>query len=125
MSANTSPSPAGGAVTVGTAVQAGVPPNGGRNALWLWNNSAAATISLCPATQWSIAQGAAPFPAFAATTPTGTVTGPVQGVPGTNAPGSITIAPGQSVLLDTINIAGAWNAIASANCAALTVLEGT
>lgn len=124
-SSNGSPSPVGGAVTVGTQVQLCVPPNPGRAGLWLWNNSAAGTISLCPSTQWSIAQGTAPAPAFANTLPAGAVTPITQGVPGTNAPGSVTLSPNQSVLIDTENMAGAWNGIASVNGAALTVLEFT
>lgn len=122
-SANTSWSPVGGAVTVGTVAQAAIPPNPGRNGLWLWNNSTSGTVTLCPATQWTIGQGAAPYTAFANTSPSGTVTGPAAGTPVTNGAGSITIAPGSSVLIDSMNLAGAWNAIASTNTVSLTVLE--
>jgi hypothetical protein len=121
---NTSGSPIGGAVTVGTAAQAAIPPNPGRNALWLWNNSSAGTITVCPCTQWSISQGAASYPAFANTSAPGVINPITQGVPVVNGPGSITIVPGQSVLIDSMNLAGAWNGIGSQNGLSLTVLEG-
>lgn len=127
-STNTTPSPVGGAVSVGLTNQLCVPPNPGRNGLWLWNNSATGSISLCPAQQWTIAAGTAPAAANATTLPVGAVSAVAQGVPGTNSPGSVTLSPGQWVLIDSMNLAGAWNGLstgAPSNVGSLTVLEGT
>lgn len=116
-------SPNGYAVTVGTAVQLGVPANSSRGGIILYNNSAAAVISLCPASMVTIASGAAPAGVGQTSGFTG-ITGPSQGVPGTNAPGSITLAPGgASFIIDNLNCAGAWNAISTIAGGSLTVLE--
>ena len=122
-SANTASLPVGGAVTVGTANQLACPPNPSRGGLMFYNNSASTAISICPATQWSIASGTAPAGPNTNTNAPGAVGNPTMGVPGTNAAGSITLAAGQNVVIDNLNSGGAWNGIASAPGGALTVLE--
>lgn len=115
--------PNGYAVSVGTAVQLGVPANSSRGGLILYNNSATAVISLCPASLVTVASGSAPA-GVGQTSGFSGVTGPSQGVPATNAPGSITLAPGGgSFIIDTLNCAGAWNAISTLAGGSLTVLE--
>lgn len=123
-SSNTGASPLGGAVTVGTVAQLAVPPNPSRTAMWLFNNSAAAIISVCPAQQYTVASGTAAAAAGANSVAAGAVGAIQQGVPVQNGAGSITIQPGTSVLIDTMNVGGAWNGISSAPGGALTVLEG-
>jgi hypothetical protein len=128
MAVSTNPStaslPNGIAVTVGTANQLAIPYNGGRGGLILYNNSASAVIAVCPASLTSIAQGTAPASPGQSSFAQGTTTGPTLGVAVINGPGSITLQPGgQAFIIDNLNCAGAWNAIASANGAALTVLE--
>lgn len=114
------------AVTVGTANQLACPPNPTRNGLSFYNNSSSATITVCPATQFTIASGTTPAVAGANTIVSGSVSGPIQGVPVQNGPGSITLTAGGGTFnVDTNsgNIAGAWNGISSVAGGALTVLE--
>jgi hypothetical protein len=118
--------PASYAVTVGTANQLVCPPNPTRNGLSFYNNSSSATITICPATQYTIASGTAPAAAGAGTIASGAVVGPIQGVPVQNGPGSITLSgQGATFNVDTNsgNLGGAWNGISSIAGGALTVLE--
>lgn len=118
----TAPLPTGYATAVGTANQLAVPGNPTRGGLWFINNSATQIISICPSVQYVIASGTAPA-GPGSTVAAGLVAGPTTGVPGTNAAGSVTLAPGQAQIIDNQNCAGAWNAISSAPGGALTVLE--
>lgn len=117
----TNPLPQGYAVTVGTVNQLALPYNGTRGGLIFFNNSAGGTISVCPASMITIPQGTPPATPGQASA-FGTFTA-AQGVAGTNAPGSVTLSPGQSFIVDNMNPTTAWNAIASAPGAALTALE--
>lgn len=119
----TSTAPVGGAVTVGTTNQAACPPNPSRGGLMFYNDSASTAIAVCPATQWVIASGTAPFGANASTIPVAGYTPPALGVAVINGAGSITLATGQNIIIDNLNCGGAWNGIASAPGGALTVLE--
>lgn len=114
--------PNGYAVTVGTANQLGVPANGTRGGLIFYNNSATGTVSVCPASLVAIPQGTAPAIPGQNAGFTG-VGSPTTGVAGTNAAGSVTLQPGGVFTIDNLNCGGAFNAIASANGSALTVLE--
>ena len=96
----TSALPGGYGVTVGTVNQAGCPPNPSRGGLWFYNNSATASIAVCPATLSMIASGATPFGANANTIPPGVVSPPAMGVAVVNGPGSITLTPGQAQIID-------------------------
>jgi hypothetical protein len=119
----TTVSPNGWAVTVGTANQLAIGPNSSRSGLIFFNNSSSATIAVCPSSQNIIAQGTAPAAAGATTSVPGSFTGPVQGVAAISGAGSINLTPGQAQIIDNLNCTAAWNAIASANGAALTILE--
>ena len=114
--------PNGYAVTVGTANQLGVPANPARGGLLFYNNSASATVSFCPASLTTVPSGAPPAIAGQTSNFTG-ITGPVQGVAGTNAPGSVTLLAGGVFTIDNLNCGGAWNAVSSVPGGALTVLE--
>lgn len=114
--------PTGGAVTVGTANQLACPPNPGRAGLIFYNNSASAVISICPASQWTIASGTPPAQNNAAL-PAGAVSATATGVAGTNAPGSITLPPGTPFVIDTLSVGSAWNGVSTVPGGALTVLE--
>lgn len=125
--ATTSPSltaslPNGYAVTLGTANQLAVPSNPSRGGLMFYNNSAAASVSFCPATLTTVPSGTAPAIAGQTSNFVG-VAAPAQGVAGTNAPGSITLTPGGVFTIDNLNCGGAWNGNSSVAGGALTVLE--
>jgi hypothetical protein len=119
----TNPLPAGYAVTLGTVNQLALPYNGTRGGLVFYNDSSTAVIAICPSTQFTIAQGTAPIGANSTTTPAGVVSGATLGVAVINGPGSITLSPGQAFIIDNMQCTCAWNGIASASGAALTVLE--
>ena len=116
--------PNGYAVTVGLVNQLAVPPNPGRQALLLWNNSGGGQIiSICPASLTPIASGATPAIPNASFQPTGVVGTAAQGVAATNGAGSITLQPGQSIQLSDLSCSGAWNCVSNIAGGALTVLE--
>ena len=119
----TNPLPAGYAVTLGVVNQLALPYNATRGGLTFYNDSSSAVIAICPSTQFTIAQGATPAQANSTTTPPGVVSGAALGVAVINGPGSITLAPGQAFIIDNMQCTCAWNGIATANGAALTVLE--
>lgn len=120
---NTSSAPVGYAVTVGTVNQMACPSNPSRGGLIFYNDSATASVSVCPCTQNTIASGTPPNPAFAQPPVVGSVIGPMMGVAVINGPGSVTLGPGQSYIIDTLNCGGGWNCIANAPGGALTVME--
>lgn len=115
--------PAGYAVTLGTVNQLALPANPTRGGLIFYNDSAAAVIAVIPSTVYVIASGTAPALPNANTTAAGLVGGAIQGVAAINGPGSITLAPGQSFIIDTLQCSCAWNGISSQAGGALTVLE--
>ena len=122
-SGNTASLPSGYAVTVGTVAQFALPYNPTRNGLIFYNNSASALITVAPSSQYLVASGATPATAGQTSTPSGTVTGPIQGLPVTNGPGCVTLSPGQAFIIDNLNCSSAWNAISNTAGGALTVLE--
>lgn len=116
------------AVTVGTANQLGAPPNSQRSAIQFINNSGSGGqfISISPTNVYTIASGTTPATVGQNSLPAGQVTGPTQGAPSQNAPGSITLAPGQTYTVDSsggVSCTGAWNASSSLPGGSLTVLE--
>lgn len=114
--------PNGYGTTVGTANQLAVPPNPTRGGLILFNNSATQVISVCPASLVLIASGTPPLGPGQNLVP-GAIPAPTLGVPGTNAPGSLTLQPGQAEIIDNLNCSGAWNGISNVAGGALTTLE--
>lgn len=120
---NTSGAPVGYAVTVGTANQMACPPNPSRGGIIFYNNSGSIAIAVCPATMNTIPSGTPPNPAFANPPSAGSVIGPAMGVAVINGPGSVTLAPGQNYIIDTLNCGGGWNCIANAPGGSLSVME--
>lgn len=96
--------PIGWGVTVGTTAAQAIPQNPSRQAIMFVNASAGTAIAICPAV---VNLGS----------------GPATGVPVIGGPGSITMAAGDKFIVDTLNCTTAWNAIAGAAGAALTILE--
>lgn len=118
----TNPLPGGFAVTVGTVNQLVLTPVPTSGGIIFYNDSASAIIAVCPAAQYVIASGTAPALVNAGTAVSGTVAGPIQGVAVINGPGSVTLSPGQSFIIDNMQATTAWNGISNAPGGALTVL---
>ena len=103
------PLPMGWGVTVGLTPITVLPANPSRTALVFVNASQGISIAFCPAVV-NIGSG-------------GFFSGAQAGVPAINAPGSITMQPGDKFIVDTLNCTTQWNGIASGAGGALTILE--
>lgn len=104
----TSQLPLGFGTTVGTTSGPVLPANTSNNGLMFVNNSASATIAICPA---QVNLGLL-----------GVYTGFAVGIAVINGPGSVTMAPGDKFIIDNLPATGAWNGISSLAGGALTIL---
>lgn len=101
----TNAGPIGYGSTLGTTSGPALGPNATRTALWVYNPSASATIAICPALVGvGPVLGGNPSPAWPL----------AAGVAAINGAGSITLNPGDKMLIDNVNVTGAFNGIASA-----------
>ena len=101
--------PAGWGTTVGTTPQVAIPANPGRQAIIFVNASSGINIAFCPAV---VNVGAL-----------GVYAGFATGVPVINGPGSVTMAPGDKFIIDTLNVTSAFNCVASGAGGVLTMFE--
>ena len=101
--------PIGWGTTVGTTPQLAIPANPSRQALIFVNASTGINIAFCPA---QVAVGTL-----------GVYTPIATGVPVINGPGSVTMAPGDKFIIDTLNVTTAFNCVASGAGGVLTMFE--
>jgi hypothetical protein len=95
--------------TVGLVSQPILPQNPSRQALIFVNTSLSASVAICPAL---VNAGV-----------NGVYLGLAAGVAAINGASSITLAPGDKFIIDTMNVTTAWNGIGSAAGAQITMLE--
>jgi hypothetical protein len=95
--------------TVATTSGPVLPANPSRKALIFVNPSAAVSVAIAPA---QVNSGV-----------NGVYTGLAAAIAALNAQGSITMAPGDKFIIDTMNCTSAWVGVASAAGGVLTILE--
>lgn len=95
--------------TVGTTSGPALPANPTRAGLMFYNPSATVAVAICPAL---INQGTL-----------GVYTSFATGVAVINGAGSLTLQPGDKLIIDNLSPTTAWNAIASGAGGVLTALE--
>jgi hypothetical protein len=101
--------PASWGTTVGLTSGPCLPANPSRQALIFVNSSTGVNVAICPA---QLNTGLL-----------GVYSGFQASVASINSPGSITMAPGDKFIIDSLNCTAAWNAVASGAGGQLTILE--
>ena len=109
VNATTAALPVGYGTTVNTVSGPVLPANPARQALIFRNSSVGAAVAICPV---QVNQGVF-----------GVYTGLAASVAAINGAGSITMQPGDTFVIDTMNCTCAWNGIASGAGGVLSVLE--